>query len=108
MIVGVVIGLALWGLMTLVIGFARLAPFAPVRGWRARLIGLTAFLPAPLIFVAGYGWAEVAYRTDSRPTLDELRWWGRLIEIGAIAVTVGLMYLLAWRWGRAKGTRTEP
>src|SRR5688572_1746841 len=59
-ITGALIGLAVWGLFFGVLnGYVPAFSRPPIRGWRARCIGLVAMLPLPMAYALGYTWGVI-------------------------------------------------
>jgi hypothetical protein len=104
---GFAIGLGLWGLMTLLTGFAVLFPLPTVRGAWARLIGVIALLPLPAASLLGYLWSCLAVSKGWHFSLDEIRRLGIIVEGGLIVMALGAAYLMGALVPRSPGKKTS-
>jgi hypothetical protein len=91
------VGVALWGLITFIGGYALLFPMRPVRGIWARVIGVIGMLPLPVAYGLGYLWASVVGRNGWVFTLEELRQQGMNVEAALVLSSLTTMYVIAAR-----------
>jgi hypothetical protein len=89
-IAGFARGLCLWGAVMLLLGYAHIAPLAPVRGLRARIIAIIAMLPLPLARLLGYFYGAVAAWSGW-----QIARIGMFVEVALLALALGAGYLIA-------------
>lgn len=98
---GALIGVALWGLFFgLICGYVSCYGRPPIRGWRARIIGLVALMPLLLAWAIGYLWAAVAAQSGQQLDLDKIRSVAVIIDLSLAFTGLVTIQVLKWWWSR--------
>jgi hypothetical protein len=95
-ILGIEIGMLVMGIIALVTGKLTLSKKKVVYGTPAKLLAIPLLLPIPLAIFLGLVVGVIMGLQGINPTAPSHRWVFALLELGPIALCMGIVYAIGW------------
>jgi hypothetical protein len=96
MILGLEIALAVIGVMALIRGKMTLSKAKVVHGIPARLLGLLALTPLPVVLVVGVGYVALSDPKDPEQFAEDNKWTLIAIEAGVVIAIAALVAVIGF------------